>query len=212
MSTDTNHYLFDFDGVLVDSMEIWVGIHSGNLRAAGIPVPEDFVQTITPLGNYHGAKYVLSLGVQLPLEDYLEQTAQQLMIAYSTQVPLKPHVAETLKQLKQQGISLHVLTANSRAFVDNCLKRWQVYDLFDNVWIMDDFGLTKDNPEIYRQAAARLGAEVSACTMFDDNLKAISAAGDAGLHTVGVYDYVSRNTEPAMRQTAQRYITDFSQI
>ena len=206
------HYLFDFDGVLVDSMEIWVSIHSSNLRAAGIPVPEDFVQTITPLGNYHGAKYVLSLGVQLSLEDYLEQAAQQMLDAYSTRVPLKPHVAETLRALKQQGIHLHVLTANSRTYVDNCLKRWQVYELFDNVWIMDDFDLTKDNPELYRQAAQRLEAQISDCTMFDDNLRAISASKEAGLHTVGVYDFVSRSTEPAMRQTAERYILDFTQI
>lgn len=209
---ETKHYLFDFDGVLVDSMEIWIDTHSSRLRAAGIPVPEDFVQTITPLGNYHGAKYVLSLGLQQSLEDYLAQAAQTLLEAYSTRVPLKPHVVETLRELKRQGISLHVLTANSRACVDNCLKRWQVYDLFDNVWVIDDFGLTKDDPEIYRQAARRLGADVTCCTMFDDNLKAISTAKEAGLHTVGVYDRVSRGTEPAMRQIAERYILDFSEI
>jgi len=206
------HYLFDFDGVLVDSMEIWIGIQSGNLRSAGIPVPEDFVETITPLGNYHGAKYVLSLGLNMPLEDYLAQTAQQLLTAYSTQVALKPYVADKQKELKQRGIRLHVLTANSRAYLDNCLKRWHVYDLFENLWTIDDFGLTKDNPEIYRQAARRLGADVSCCTMLDDNIKAISTAKEAGLHTIGVYDYTSRSTEPAMRQTAERYIYDFSQL
>ena len=206
------HYLFDFDGVLVDSMEIWIGIHSGNLRSAGIPVPENFVETITPLGNYHGAKYVLSLGLNMPLEDYLEQTARQLLTAYATQVALKPHVAEKLRMLKQQGVRLHVLTANSHAYVDSCLKRWQVYDLFENLWTIDDFGLTKDDPEIYRKAARRLGADVNCCTMLDDNIKAISTAKDAGLHTIGVYDYTSRSAAPAMRQTAERYILDFSEL
>lgn len=206
------HYLFDFDGVLADSMEIWIGIHARNLQDAGIPVPADFVETITPLGNHHGARYILSLGVEGTPESYLAQAADQLRIAYETQVLPKPHVAQALRRLKDQGIGLHVLTANGHEFVDGCLKRWQIYDLFENVWTIGDFDLTKDDPEIYRQAARRLGADVSRCTMLDDNIKAISTAKEAGLHTVGVYDYTSRSTEAAMRQTADRYILDFSQL
>ena len=45
-------YLFDFDGTLVDSMGTWAGVHMQALRDGGIPVPDDFVNTITPLGNY----------------------------------------------------------------------------------------------------------------------------------------------------------------
>ena len=44
-------YLFDFDGVLVDSMEFWAGLHKQTLLSAGIPIPEDFVETITKLGK-----------------------------------------------------------------------------------------------------------------------------------------------------------------
>ena len=69
---NTAFYLFDFDGVLVDSMEIWAGLHMQTLRDANIPVPEDFVETITPLGNYHGAKYTISLGLDISLEQHLD--------------------------------------------------------------------------------------------------------------------------------------------
>ena len=56
------HYLFDFDGTLVDSMPTWSGVHVNALKSAGIPVPADFVQTITPLGNYRASQYTISLG------------------------------------------------------------------------------------------------------------------------------------------------------
>lgn len=205
-------YLFDFDGVLVDSMEFWAGLHMQTLRDAGIPIPEDFVQTITPLGNYHGAKHTLSLGVDIPLDTYLDRIYKKLYHGYTTHITLKAHVRENLVRLKQTGISVNVLTASPHYYVDPCLQRCGIFELFDNVWTIDDFGLTKAQPEIYRQAAKRLCAEPGDCTMFDDNLTAIFTAGEAGLKTVAVYDSTSKDAEAAMRTTADRYIYDFDEI
>lgn len=206
------HYLFDFDGVLADSMPAWIGIHAGNLRQAGIPVPDDFVETITPLGNVLGMEYLLSLGLKMTPEEYYAKAARQHVHAYATQVQPKPYVAEALQRLKDRGVTLHVLSANSRVCLEDCLKRWQLDHFFDHIWSTDDFGLPKTDPELFRQAAARLGAEVGQCTMVDDNIRAITTAKEAGLHTVGVYDETSRGTEAAMRQTAERYILDFSEL
>ena len=205
-------YLFDFDGVLVDSMEFWAGLHKQTLRNAGIPIPEDFVETITPLGNYQAARHTLSLGVDIPLEAYLDEIYKKLYHGYTTQIALKNHVRENLLRLKQAGISVNVLTASPHYYVDPCLQRGGIFELFDNVWTIDDFGLTKAQPEIYRQAAERLGAEPGVCTMFDDNLIAISTAKEAGLKTVAVYDSTSKGAEASMRATADRYIHDFDEI
>lgn len=208
----SKHYLFDFDGVLADSMPSWLGIHMGNLREAGIPIPNDFVETITPLGNTHGLTYLLSLGLPMSAEDYIKKAAQQQLHAYQTDVQPKPFVAETLKRLKGQGISLHVLTANDHTCVEDCLQRWHLFHLFDRIFTIDDFGLTKNDPELFQQAAERLGADLSDCTMLDDNIRSITTAKQAGMHTIGVYDESSRYAEAAMRQTAEGYIRDFSEL
>ena len=44
------HYLFDFDGVLANSMPVWSGLFLGLLEEFHIPIPENFVKTITPPG------------------------------------------------------------------------------------------------------------------------------------------------------------------
>ena len=208
----TEFYLFDFDGVLVDSMEFWAGIHMQTLRDAGIPIPHNFVETITPLGNYHGAKYTLSLGVNIPLEQYLDDIYKKLLAAYTTHIQLKECVKEVLVQLKQENISLNVLTASPHLYVDPCLQRNGIYDLFDNVWTIDDFSLTKAQPEIYLKAAERLGVETGQCTMFDDNLTAIATAKKAGTRTVAVYDKTSKASENALKETADRYIYNFREL
>ena len=207
-----HYFLFDFDGVLVDSMEFWAGIHIRTLEQAGLPVPADFVQTITPLGNENASRHTLSLGVDIPLEQYLARVSQTLYTGYTTKIALKPYVADTLARLKADGLHLNVLTASPHLYADPCLQRHGIFHLFEHVWTIEDFGLTKDQPEIYRAAAARLGADPARCTLLDDNLTAIQTACAAGLQTIGVYDKLSAENEAALRRTAGRYIRDFSEL
>ena len=140
--------LFDFDGVLVDSMPVWAGVHINMLKEFGVPVPEDFVKTITPLGNLKASEYTISLGADISLEDYLSRQHTVLSYEYGERIVLKDTVKETLETLKAQGHSLNVLTASPHRYVDPCLKRNGIYGLFDNVWTIDDFGLTKDNVKV----------------------------------------------------------------
>lgn len=206
------HYLFDFDGTLVDSMPTWAGMHIKALEEGGIAVPENFVETITPLGNYRASEYTISLGLDISLKDYLNRLSDALYREYTTRIVLKPHVKEILAKLKAEEIAVHVLTASPHLYVDPCLKRLGVYDLFGKVWTIDDFGLTKAQPEIYREAAKRLEAAVGDCTMVDDNFTAISTAQKAGMQTLAVYDATSANSEEALSKLANRYIHDFEEV
>lgn len=208
---DVKSYLFDFDGTLVDSMETWAGVHMQALRDGGIPVPDDFVNTITPLGNYRASIYTLSLGLSTPLEQYLETVRDTLFAAYSTRIEAKPGVVETLLRLRQEGARLQVFTASPHLYVDVCLQRLGLWDLFENVWSIDDFGMTKGQVEIYQAAAERLGLPVSACAMVDDNYTAIATAKAAGMRTIAVYDTLSASSEPALRETADVYLTRYDE-
>ena len=205
-------YLFDFDGTLVDSMETWAGAHIQALRDGGIPVPENFVNTITPPGNYRASVYTLSLGLDTPLDVYLDKLSRSLYASYSTVIGLKPGVDALLRRLRGEGARLAVLTASPHLYVDVCLQRLGVYGLFEHVWSIDDFGLTKGEPEIYRAAAGRLGVTVADCVMVDDNYTAIATAAAAGMQTLAVYDKLSADMEGAMRGVAGRYIRDYAEL
>jgi beta-phosphoglucomutase-like phosphatase (HAD superfamily) len=97
-------------------------------------------------------------------------------------------------------------------YVDECLKRLGVYELFDNVWTIEDFARTKNDPVIYQEAAQRLGTTVENCVFVDDNLTAITTAKTAGMQTIAVYDALSEAFMAQMQETADQYVMDFSQI
>ena len=118
-----------------------------------------------------------------------------------------------MRQLKQKNISVNVFTASPHIYVDDCLKRHGVYDYFDNVWSIDDFdSMTKGETRIYEVAAQRLGASIENCTLIDDNYIAIATAKKAGMKTIAIYDTTSRSQEAALRDLADQYILDFSEI
>ena len=204
--------LFDFDGTLVDSMPVWGGVHTDMLKEFGIDVPNGFVNKITPLGNKRASEYTISLGVPLTLEEYLSRQHTVLLYEYGERILLKDSVKETLVSLKEQGHSLNVLTASPHRYLDPCLIRNGVYDMFEHIWSIDDFGLTKDNVQIYKEAAERLGANVSDCVFFDDNVTAVKTSRASGMKSVGVYDDTSAELEDEIRSSCDLYIYKFSEL
>ena len=206
-------YIFDLDGTLIDSMPVGIGIVLGFLKEKGIDYPDDIVTTLTPLGYKGSAKYIadhLSGGGQL--EQIYEYFQAQTLRAYGETIPLKAHVKETLEGLKAQGCRLNVLTASPQLLTDICMKRLGVYDLFDNVWSIDAFGLTKADEQIYIEAAKRIGVAPEECIMADDNLHVLKTAKKVGMATVGVYDESSKDVVDEMRAIADKYVVDFADL
>ena len=63
------HFLFDFDGTLVDSMPTYIQVMLRILDENEIPYGSDIVKIITPLGYYNTAKYYQTLGLDMPEEE-----------------------------------------------------------------------------------------------------------------------------------------------
>lgn len=205
-------YIFDFDGTLVDSMPVFAQTMIRIFEEHQLPYPDDFIKIITPLGYKGTAKYAMKQGFPLTEEAFVEQATAYNTEAYHHTIPLKNGVKEKLLLLKSRGDSLNVLTASPHCVLDACLKRVGIYHLFDNIWSCEDFGRTKSEPEIYREAAERLGVPVDSCVFVDDNIEAIRTAQLSGMCAVGVFDPSSEDFVEAMQQTADRYIRSFDEL
>lgn len=205
-------FLFDFDGTLVNSMPTYVSSMLRILDENGVAYTEDIVKTITPLGLSKTADYFISLGIPKTKDQLLQIMGEYMLDAYLYRIPAKPYVVETLHQLKASGAKLNVLTASPHVTLDPCLKRLQMYDLFENVWSCEDFSTTKADPEIYKIAAERLGASVEDVLFLDDNLNADKTAKAAGMLVCGVYDDSSKDDTEEMKQVSDYYIYDFSEL
>lgn len=206
-------YLFDFDGTLVDSMPSYANMMKRILDENNISYGEDLIKIITPLGFMGTAKYFMEqLGVKMSIEELAQKMGEGAIYDYTYNIPAKNNVEKVLKELKQKGASLNVLTASPHITLDPCLKRLGLYDLFDNVWSCDDFNTTKADPDIYVKAASKMGVSVDKVLFLDDNLNADKTAKKAGMKVCGVYDDSSKEYEEEMKQICDFYIYDFNEL
>lgn len=205
-------YLFDFDGTLVDSMPTYISSMLRILDENNIPYEDSIIKTITPLGLIGTAEYYIKLGINKTKEQIIDSMKKYMLEEYFYNIPAKKNVVSVLKELKARGDSLNVLTASPHITLDACLKRLEIFDLFDNVWSCDDFRTTKADPEIYKAAAERLGEKVENVLFLDDNFNADKTAKEAGMKVCGVYDESSKEYVEEIRSIADFYIYDFSEL
>ena len=208
----TKHWLFDFDGTLVDSMGHWSACMVGLLDKYGVPHGDDIVNIITPLGSLGTARYFQKIGLDLTLEEIGKEVHEDLYKKYHDVIVAKDGVLECLTKMKARGYKLHVLTASPHTMLDPCLKRNGLFDLFENVWSSDDFGTGKSNPKIYAAVAERIGADLSDITFLDDNINADMTAKGAGVRVIGVYDETSRDDTEKMKELLDGFVYSFSEL
>ena len=207
------HYLFDFDGTLVDSMPTWSRKVLRILEKRGIEYPPDILRILTPLGYIGAVAYFHRVfGVTDPDEVIFAEMDEYAVPRYCDEIPAKPEVAETVRALIARGKRCSVLTASPHKVVDPCLRRNGIYDLFEQVWSCDDFFTTKADPMIYHMAADALGCRVDEISFCDDNINAIRSAKNAGCRTVAVYDASSDGDVEWMKQTADKYVYSFREL
>ena len=206
-------YLFDFDGTLVDSMPTYVSAMLRILDEHGVSYTPDVVKTITPLGINGAAEYYINdLGIKIPKEQLIALMKEYMLDAYFHTIPAKQNVIPVLKELKNRGASLNVLTASPHITLDACLKRLGMWDLFENIWSCDDFHTTKADPNIYVMAADKIGTAVENVLFLDDNLNADMTAKSAGMPVCGVYDASSDAYTDQIKSVTDYYIYDFLEL
>lgn len=205
-------YLFDFDGTLVDSMYAFCRAVDRLLGENGIKSSEEIIKAVTPLGYHGAAEHFRALGVEGSADEIVKLLQDYAYVEYAENIQAKEGVRDTLFEMKKRGLSLNVLTACPHRLLDVCLKRLNLFDLFDNVWSSDDYGIGKTNPEIYKMAAERLGKEVGEVIFVDDNVNAVKTARLAGVISYGIYDDSSRDFVEEMKDSADGFIERFEEL
>ncbi|MBR1390802.1 MAG: HAD family phosphatase [Lachnospiraceae bacterium] len=205
--------IFDLDGTLLDSMGVWRRIDEEFLGKRGFEVPEDYLVAITSK-HFESAAVYTKERFQLP-ETVQEIIAEWFSMAekmYATQVGLKPGVRRYLQTLKKQGIRMAVATSSDQRLYAPCLKHWGIYDFFEVFTHTEDVARGKGYPDVYQEAARRLSLMPAECVVYEDILKGVQGAKMDKFYVVGVEDVHSAYEKADIMQTADRYITAWSEL
>jgi len=206
-------YIFDLDGTLLDSMNVWQQIDIDFLKKRGIIVPPDYAESISSMTFNEAAVYTISrFGLSDSAEDLKKEWNDMAAYAYGYTVQLKPYAKEYLFKLKKSGAKLAVATSLFVELMELALRNHGIYDLFDAICTSDEAGCGKSRPDVFLLAAKKLGAAPSDCLVFEDILEAVKSAKSAGMAVCAVYDKSSENDWEQIKAIADFTIVDFKEI
>lgn len=213
MLNDIKAVLFDLDGTLVESMSMWGDIDVDYLEKFHIPVPEGLQKAIEGLSMYQTAVYFKdNFAIEDSLEEIMDEWNRMAYEKYTTEIPLKPGARAFLNGLKDKNIPCGIATSNSRILTEAILKSHQVESYFSVMVTGDEITNGKPDPEVYLEAANKLGVAPEHCLVFEDIPFGIIAGKRAGMTVCAVEDAYSMKDMEEKIRLADFYIKSYEEL
>jgi len=210
---NTEAFIFDLDGTLIDSNGVWKEIDRLIFEKNGVYLSDGELNAAATMNYGELLEYMRLLGIADYTVDKLKNELDGYAAEkYGNEIRLKNGAGEYLERLKKRGKRIMLATASPEKLYAPVLKNNGVYGFFDGFVTTEEAGAEKDCPDIYFLAAQKCRTEPSKCAAFEDILKGIKSAALAGMFTVGVYDKYSETESDLIKGTADMYIKDFNEL
>jgi HAD superfamily hydrolase (TIGR01509 family) len=138
------------------------------------------------MSSVEWSRYVRDrLGVPMDPEEISEAIANRVADVYREQLPLLPGAVEAVKSLAEEWPHGHASSSN-RHVIDLVLDLAGIADAFHAIVSSEEVGAGKPAPDVYLEAAKRLGVDPAACAAIEDSTNGIRSAHAAGMAVIAV--------------------------
>jgi len=179
--------VFDMDGLMLESEELWSDVD----REVALQYGRSYDPSRKPL--FMGCEKIESarrFRRAYHLTDPPDVIARKRMDLayrfYRERVRLMPGLAELVSDLTAWGKPLAVATSADQEIVRIVRKRFPIFSAFQSVVCADEVEKGKPAPDLFLEAARRLGIPPSACLVLEDSPNGVAAALSAGMKVIGV--------------------------
>jgi HAD superfamily hydrolase (TIGR01509 family) len=180
----TEAVIFDLDGVLLDSEQLWnvakqdvVGAHGGRWRS-------DAPHTMMGMSSPEWSRYLHDeLGVELDPADINAAVVGRMQELYRRSLPLLPGAVEAVRAVAQRW-PLGLASSSNREIIDLVLDLAGLSAAFAVTVSSEEVSRGKPAPDVYLEAAARLHARPAACVAVEDSSNGLRAAAAAGMTVI----------------------------
>ena len=181
--------IFDMDGTLVDSMPFWKNSAREYALYKGAELPDDFddITGVMDLNDY--ACYLKNvLGIDTDLEQISKAAVEIMNKHYATDIPAKEGMVELVRREYEAGSKLVIFTASEKSSVEILLDRLGIRKCFYDIYTVYDIGLKKSDKNSYLKVIDKACMNSEDTWVYEDILRGVKAAKEAGLKVCAVYD------------------------
>jgi HAD superfamily hydrolase (TIGR01509 family) len=203
--------IFDMDGVLIDSEAVYIVAMQEAARSLDLEMSLAFCHSMIGIASPECNVMIQGLyGAGFDIERFRGLYSGHVRRLLEQRIPVKAGVAELLDLLDQLGLPRAVATSATRATVEHHLGRSGLLARFMAIATRDDVVHAKPAPDLYLEAARRLGVVPERCMALEDSAAGLTAAHAAGMMVVLVPDILQPSDE--IRAKAVHVAADLHEV
>ena len=178
--------VFDLDGVIIDSEQLWDEVREGLARERGGRWSEEAQADMMGMSSTEWSRYMHEVvGLPEPPEEINREVVRRMLVRYSEHLPLIDGAVDAVKRVATDW-PLGVASSSNRELIDHVLELSGLAPYFEVTVSSEEVERGKPAPDVYLEAAHRLGVEPSHSAAIEDSANGIRSAHAAGMHVVAI--------------------------
>jgi HAD superfamily hydrolase (TIGR01509 family) len=184
--TATEAVIFDLDGLLVDSEPVWDDVRENLARERGGRWHDDAQRDMMGMSSTEWSRYMHDrIGLAESPAEINRLVVERMLARYAAGPPWLPGAVEAVRRVGA-AFGLGLASSSNRELIDAVLEAGGITGLFAATVSSEEVAAGKPAPDVYLEAARRLGCAPAACVAIEDSHSGIRSAKAAGMRCVAI--------------------------
>ena len=190
--------VFDLDGVIIDTEEVWEEVRRGYVAEHGREFLPDSQTRMMGMSTGEWSRHLSEdVGVPRSPQEVASDVLGRMALRYREALPLIPGSVEAVRRLAAR-FPLALASSSARVLIDQVLETAGLTEAFRTTLSTEEVARGKPAPDVYLAAVERLGLKPAVCAAVEDSSNGLRAAGAAGLAVIAVPHGVYPPAEDAL--------------
>jgi HAD superfamily hydrolase (TIGR01509 family) len=178
--------VFDLDGVIVDSEQVWDEVRERYTGEVGGTYTASAARDMMGMSSREWSAYMAQcLGVPGTPEEINAEVVRRMLERYGDAPPLIPGAVDAVRRLAAQW-RLAIASSSNPELISIVVAAAGLDDAFPIRVSSQEVARGKPSPDVYLEAARRLGVAPAACGAVEDSHNGIRSAKAAGMFVVAI--------------------------
>ena len=178
--------IFDLDGVLLESEEVWDAVREAFVRERRGRYDAEVQRAMMGMSSLEWSRYLHeAAGIPDEPEAINAEIVRRMLAAYGERLPLLPGAVETVRMIGER-FPLGLASSSNRVLIDRVLDVAGLAAYFRATVSSEEVPHGKPAPDVYLEAARRLGVAPDRCAAVEDSHGGIRSAHAAGMRVVAI--------------------------
>ena len=178
--------VFDLDGVLIASEEVWDSVRERYVRDRGGRYDDEVQRAMMGMSAPEWSRYLHEeAGVPDEPDAINRDVVERMLGAYRRELPLLPGAQETVRRVAA-AFPLALASSSNREVFEEVLELAGLSECFRATASSEEVERGKPAPDVYLEAARRLGIAPERCAAVEDSHSGIRSAKSAGMRVIAI--------------------------